>query len=393
MVPKQEGGSGGGWRWLKRILMLLIALVIVLLAVVRVRYGGGSAYPDVSTPPLIGESAMEKLVTLNYPPGNVAMAADSRIFFNYHPFAQAHRFGQPTVFELVDGKPQPYPNADFQAKYQGVFGMTVDRQQRLWFIEPAGLDHARTRLLAFDLKTNQQVFEHWFVKGELPFAQDLRVTADGNTVVLADTGLFKFTDPALIVFDVASKTHRKLLSQHASLRPQDWVIRTPYGPHKLGYGLVTFAVGVDGIEFSSDGQWLYYATMTHDRVFRLPMTALMDAKLDDAALASRIEEVGSKPLSDGITFDARGRLLVTDIENGGIVRIDPQAAAPRKPQTLVKSAQVIWADGVVVAPDGSVIFTDSAIPAYIDQLAAPPSAERLQSARPYHLWRFKAPAE
>jgi sugar lactone lactonase YvrE len=160
---------------------------------------------------------------------------------------------------------------------------------------------------------------------------------------------------------------------------------------KLGWGLVSFVVGVDGIELSADGQWLYYAAMTHDRIYRLPMAALLDAKLDAAALAARIEEVAAKPMSDGITLDAQGRLLITDIENGGIARIDVQAGAPAKLQTLVKSPQVIWADGVVAVPDGQVVFTDSAIPAYIHQLAAPPSLERLSAARPYHLWRFKAP--
>lgn len=376
---------------LRRVVVVLVALIAAALLWLKVVHGGGQPYPGVSTPPLVAVSTMEKIATLDYPPGNVAVSVDGRIFFNDHPFAQAHRFEKATVFELVGGKPQPFPNAEQQSRYQGVFGMTVDRQQRLWFIEPAGLDHERTRLLAFDLKTGQQAFEHWFAKGELPFAQDLRVTADGKTVVLADTGLFKFTDPGLVVFDVASKTHRVVLRKHAALRPQNWVMRTPFGLHRLGFGLVTFAVGVDGIELSADGQWLYFAAMTHDRVFRLPMAALLDATQGDAALAAKIEDIGPKPMSDGIALDAQGRLLITDVENGGIARLDPQAPAPRRPQTLVKSPEVVWADGVVVAPDGAIVFTDSAIPAYIHQLAAPPSIERLSAARPYHLWRFRAP--
>ncbi len=375
----------------KRFAIALMAFFLLAVAAIKIEYGGGIPYPDVSTAPLVDASALEKLVTLDFPPGNVAVAPNGRIFFNYHPFAKAEQFEQATVFELIDNKPEPYPSLEFQSKYQSVFGMTVDRQHRLWFIEPAGLDFAQTRLLAFDLNTNQLVFQHWFAKGELPFAQDLRVTPDGATVILADTGLFKFTDPALIVFDIATKSYRKVLSKHASLRPQDWVMRTPFGWNKLGYGLVTFAVGVDGIEISEDGQWLYYGAMTHDHLFRAPLAALAGLKFDEAALAGLIEEVGQKPMSDGITIDARGRLLITDIENGGIARLSPEAAPQQRLQTLVKSPLVVWADGIVVAPDGSVIFTDSAIPAYVHQLALPPSLERLKHGRPYHVWRFKAP--
>jgi hypothetical protein len=83
--------------------------------------------------------------------------------------------------------------------------MTVDKHNRLWVIKPSGLDHERSRLVAFDLNTNAQIFEYWFPFKEAQFAQDLRVTRDAQTVILADTGLFRFTAPALIVFDIGAK--------------------------------------------------------------------------------------------------------------------------------------------------------------------------------------------
>lgn len=374
-------------RVVTRGLLALLALLVVALAVLKLKHGGGQPYPDLSTAPKVPESGLEVLATLDYPPGCVAVSPDGRVFFDYHPFVKAERFGQPTVFELVDGKPRPYPDAAFQARYQGVFGMTVDRQNRLWFIQPGGLDFPQTKLMAFDLKTNQPVFEHAFPAKVAPFAQDLRVTPDGSTVLLADTGLFKFTDPGLVVFDLASKSHRTLLAKHPSARPQDWVMRTPYGPHRLGYGLVTFAVGIDGIEISSDGQWLYYATMTHDGLYRVPLAAVRDAALDEAALAARIELVGKKPMSDGITIDREGRVLITDVEHGGIARMTTDG----KLETLVKSPKVIWADGIVQAPDGRILFTDSAIPAYIHQLALPPAQEKFRAAAPFRLYGVRAP--
>jgi streptogramin lyase len=372
-------------RIIHRIFWALAVLIALALIALKVFYGGGKLYPDISTAPLIPEAQVTPLVTLPYPPGNVTAAPDGRIFFAYHPFAQAARFNEPTVFELINGKPQPYPDAASQKNYQGVFGMTADQQQRLWMIEPASLDHAQSKLIAYDLKTNQRIFEFAFPKGDTQFGQDLRVTRDGKTLILADTGLFKFTAPALIVFDIPTKTYRKLLGTHPSMRPQDWKIRTKNGTHSLGWGLVTFAVGVDGIALSPDEQWLYYATMSHDTLYRIPTAALLDAKLSESELAATIEAVGQKPQSDGITVDTQGNILITDIENGGIARMTPKGEL----RTLTKSHKVIWADGIVMHPDGRVLFTDSAIPAYLDPLARPPSPERLKAAAPYAIYQFK----
>jgi sugar lactone lactonase YvrE len=376
----------GWWRLVAGVIGAA-AFLAALAVVVRVRYGSGEPYPDRSTAPVVPDGSLEVAISLDYPPGNVAIADDGRVFFCYHPFAQAHRFTPATVFELVDGAPRPFPDAAFQARYQGVFGMTVDRQRRLWFIEPAGLDHERTRLLAFDLGSSKQVFEYWFPPGAARFAQDLRVAPDGKTVYLADTGLFRFTAPGLIVFDVGAQTYRTVLTDSPTTRPQDWVIHTPFGPHKLAFGLITFAVGIDGIALSADGAWLYYGAMSHGRLFKVPTAVLADGALAPGGIERAIVAVGDKPLSDGIAMDRDGSVLLTDIEHGGIAGLD----AAGKLTTLVKSPRVIWADGVVVAPDGAIVFTDSAIPAYVDQLARPPSQAKLAAARPYHIFRFHAP--
>jgi sugar lactone lactonase YvrE len=369
---------------LKRAAWLLLALVLAALAWLKLVHGGGEAHADLSTPPLHPASRLQTLATLELPPGNVAVSADGRVFFNLHPFAQAQRFGVGTVYELVDGQPRPWPDAAAQAGYQGVFGMTVDRQQRLWFIEPAELDHERTRLSAWDLVRNRKVYEHTFEPGVLRFAQDLRVTPDGTQVVLADTGLFKFTPPAIAVFTPATGRLLQRLRDHPSTQPQDLVTQTPFGPHKLAGGLVSFLVGVDGIVLSADGQWLVYAAMNHARLYRVPMAALADPAVPDARVAALVEDLGPKPLSDGITLDHEGRVILTDIEHGGLMRRE----ADGRLQTLVRDERIVWADGVVQAPDGSLLFTDSAIPAYLDPLARPPSQARLKAGRPYRLLRL-----
>ena len=64
--------------------------------------------------------------------------------------------------------------------------------------------------------------------------------------------------------------------------------------------------------------------------------------------------------------------------------------------------QCHWSGGVVEADppgpdrrvhcvaDGSVLFTDSEIPAYIDPLLQPPAKEQLHRASPHRIYRFRS---
>lgn len=362
----------------------VVALMIVVLGGVRCLYGGGRPYPDVSTPPLLAAGKLEVLAQTELPPGNVTGSRGGRVFFSHHPFTEPWRFAAGAVFELVDGQARPYPNAAMQAELRGVLGMTVDAQDRLWLVQPAGLERRPTRLLAFDLKTDTLLFTQELSGVAAPFAQDLRAAPDGATIYLADTGVLRFTEPALLVFDVATRTTRRVLEGHASVRPQDWVITTREGPYTLGYGLVTFSVGVDGLAVSHDGEWLYYATMSHDSVYRVRTRDLRDVSLSATALAERVARVGPKPLSDGIEIDAANNLYITDVEHGGVARL----SAAGELQTLVRSDEIVWADGIHIDAAGAVLFTDSQIPAYIDPLLRPPGRGRIASAGAHRIYRF-----
>jgi sugar lactone lactonase YvrE len=363
--------------------MAFLVLIGCGLAALKVIYGGGDPYPDVSTMPLIDAESVEVLVELDFPPACVAVSSDGRLFFDLHTFGHPKRFGEDVLFELRDGTPVPYPDAASQRELRAPFGLTVGPGDRLWVIESGGLEGFRTRVLAFDLATGARVADHRLPKGVGRFAQDLRVTPDGRHLVLADTGLFRFTDPSLLVVDAANGDVVRTFSGHPSLEPQDWFIRRWDGtPFRLAWGLISFQVGVDGLTISDDGVWLYYATMSHDGLYRVSLDRLRDPDADHDAVSATIERVATKPLSDGIEH-VNGTTYITDIENGGIATVDDSGTL----RTLVSLSDVIWADGVTVTPEGAVVFTDSAIPAYGQPLASPPPLEVLARSRPYRLYR------
>ena len=369
---------------MKRFLVILLVLMAAGLAAVKFRYGGGEPYPDVSTVPAVFNI---NAVELEFPPGCVTVTPGGRVFFDTHPFAAPGRFKAPHVFELVDGEPVPWPSEDEQWLFTAPFGITAGGHGRLWMIEPATLERSATRILGFEVETGELIFDHALPDGEARFAQDLRVSPDGRQLVLADTGAFALTPGQLVVFDIGMKAIVRTF-QHDSLNPQNWYIRRYDGqPHRVAWGLLTFQVGVDGLAFSPDGAWLYYGTMSHDTLYRIPTETLLDPGTSDRELAAAIEPVGQKPQSDGIATTPDGRILLADVENGGIAEMTPRGAL----RTLSSSPDVVWADSVEIGPDGRVWFTDSAIPAYLQPTLLPPAREVLAAAAPYRLYHFALP--
>ncbi len=372
-------------KWTLRLAIILIVLLIIFLVAFRLRFGGGEYYPDISSSPTIAAERISAPIQLPFPPGMVTSSPDGRIFYTYHMLHQPERFADATVFEWVDGAGVPFPNQALQAEFEGAMGITVDQQKRLWIIKPGALEGKRTRLLAFDMESGQLALDHTFAEGEAGFAQDMRVSPDGKTVFLADTGLFEFTEPGLIVFDIESKTARTVLAGHPTVSPQGWLMRKTDGdPYKLAFGLLSFVVGVDGIAITPDGETLYYATMSHDSVYKIPTAALLDESLSENDLANTIEFVGKKPLSDGIELTTDGDIIITDVENGGLARLSPDGTF----STLTKDSAVDWADSVTVAPDGAIWFTDSRLTDLIDQFAVPSDEAEMKDKGPYAIYRI-----
>jgi len=350
-------------------------------------YGTGKSYPDIGSNNMEGAKRLEKLIKLNYPPGNLAVAQNGHIYFNYHPLTRPARFAPSTIFDWDNGKMVPFPSQEMQKEFQGSFGMTIDKQNHLWLIEPATFDFKHTRIWAFDLATKQKVHYYQFPEGVAKYAEEIRVTGDGKFVLLANPGIFRFTNSQLLVYAVQDHSVRAAIDGDPSVQPENWIIHTTEGkPHRLMYGLLNFAVGIDGIEISDDQQWVYMASMTHSRLFRVPLADVLDKHLTPSDVAAKIENLGEKPMSDGITIDKSGNVIITDVEHGGLMSFDP---VTKKTTTLVRNREIMWADGVAAGPDNALYFTDSSIPTYIGEFAAPPDEQLLRKNAPYYIYRLK----
>lgn len=366
-------------QWLRRLLLGLLTLIAVLLLVLKLRYGGGRTdFPDRSGAPSFPDSALEVVAELPTPPGNIAVSADGRVFVSLHPEAKPSQ----TLMELVAGQARPWPSAEAQTRFVDVLGIRIDRQNRLWTLDNGGHGAQPVKLTAFDVSNGKIVREIVFdraIAGLGSHYNDLQISSDGSTVYIADASFFGLK-PALVVVDVASGQARRLLEQHVSVTPEQY-IPVVQGRSMEAFGLVAIRPGVDSIALSRDDQWLYYAPITSQHLYRIRTADLRGPTLGPQQLAGQVETLAAKTMSDGITSDDQGRLYLSDLEHSAIVRYTPDSGAL---ETLIKTDRLRWPDGFSFGPDGWLYVTGSALHQVI---GLPPSS--VAEHAPYPVFRFK----
>jgi len=365
---------------LRGMIFVLAFILIVIMVVLRILYGGGDYYPDLSTTPLLSEDRLEVAVRSNDPVGNVAVSRNGRIFFTIHPESRPDNY---KLIEWRNNAAIPYPNEALQkTHFQTLLGLVVDQKNRLWTIDHGNHGLGKARLSAFDLDSNKLVHDFIFPTGiaELgSFLQDLQVDSKGETVYIADVSFFR-RNPAIIVYDVGKKTARRVLESDPSVSSQNWIVRNPIKEMVFFGGLIALKPGVDGIAIDKQDEWLYYAPIAHEGLFRVKTADLRNPQLTAPDLSKRVELYSKKPLSDGILADKDGNIYITDVEHGSVMRVGPD----KKLQTVIRSDRIRWADGLSLGPDGYVYLADSAIPHLMLQ-----SKSHMHAQAPYYIFRFR----
>ena len=241
-----------------------------------------------------------------------------RVFFTVHPESR------PTgnkLLEYVDGAAVPFPSGAAQTElFDTVLGVVIDRFNRLWTIDHGNHGLRAARIVAIDLDTNEILREQRLGSDIAPpgsFLQDLQVSADGNTIVIADASFWR-KSPAIIVYDVPTGEARRLLESHPSVSAEDHLIRNGDRDMKFLGGIVALRGGIDGIALGPE--WLYYAAISGSGLYRVRLRDLRDKSLPPRQLANRVERVGDKPLSDGLSIDVEW----TGCDSGRIVRAAPE---------------------------------------------------------------------
>jgi sugar lactone lactonase YvrE len=362
---------------LKWIGISLLSFLIILSIILYSRYGGGVTYNYEPSEAMLSSSQLEVYFQYDEPIGNVAASQDSnaRVFFTIHPESRPQEY---KLCEIVDGAAVPYPDEEAQQDLITPLGVFVDRQERLWVIDHGNHAFQGARLLAYNLTTNQKIVEYTFTediaeKGS--FFNDLSITPDGKYAFVADVSFFG-KQPSLIVYDIENSRAQSLLDGHPSVTNQGYVPVTPTKKMRFIGGLVDLMPGIDGLDVDPTGEFVYYAAMSHETLYRIPVVKCI--LFDGADVGQYVEALSAKPLSDGIRVGPDGGVYITDIEHQGIALFkDGQLS------TLIRDSRIQWADGLSFGGDGFCYLADSDIPNQMLQ-----SKVHIASNKPYTIFRF-----
>jgi sugar lactone lactonase YvrE len=366
---------------LKVITTLLFAVVLIIglgAATLDGIYGGGDVFPDRSGSSLLPEEALIKVADLPFPPGNIAVSQDQRIFFTYHP----EGFPPFNIAELVNGEAQPFSfTSENEISLTTVLSLRIDRQNRLWLLDYG--DHGQTtpQLLAVDLRTKQVVHHHRFssdIAGLGSHLNDFQVSHDGSRVYIANASIIG-KSPSIIVYDVTKKEARVAIEDHDSVDP-DYFVPNVEGVKMLMFGVFAIRPGVDSIALDRNEEWLYFAPVTDENMWRVKVADLNNNQLSADELASKVEAYASKTMSDGITSDNNGNLYISDLEHSSIIRLGSDG----KLETLYKNKKLRWPDGFSFGPDGWLYVTASALQ---DVIAKPD--RYIAEKGPYQIFKLK----
>jgi sugar lactone lactonase YvrE len=368
----------------------LVAIALVALAACNKSPNQANAKSESETLTEKNDQLEEVFSDSTYQLTGVAVAKDNRIFANYPYWLDNHSY---SVVEVKDGKPIPYPNAEWnsfkkgedgQNKFVTVQSVVTDDKGFLWVVDAAGIGLGKVyqhsaKVLKIDLATNKIEKIYRFpesVVGEDVYINDIRIDNQNGFAYLTNSNT-----GGIVILNIKSGESRLVLGNSPSVKSDAAYHFAPLGTElKKGDGSL-LKVNSDGIALTPDNQYLYYKPLSDNRLYRIKTALLKDFKTPENVLEKNVEDLGKFITTDGMIFDRKGNLYFGDLEKSSIVKITPDL----KMETIVQDKEkLIWPDSYSISDNGYLYISNSQI-----QLMPWFHNGKEQFKKPFKIFRIK----
>lgn len=314
------------------------------------------------------EKALEQVAT--FPTQQVTGIGVSpksgRIFVNFPDWSDPHGV---SVAEL--GKNEeliPFPDASWNTatgdpaqRWVCVQSVVVDDEDNLWILDPAspkmeGVVPGGAKLVKVDLKTNQVaqviVFDAQ-IASEKSYLNDVRIDTAGQAAFITESG-----EGSLVVVDLKMGKARRLLKGAACTAAEKTeIVVDGIKPTDAKTGK-TPAIAADGIALDVKTGTLYFHALTGHTLYRVSTADLENKSLTEKDLVAKVSKVATTPKPDGMLETPSGKILLTAIEEDGIIELDPKTGESK---VVIRDKRLQWPDTLAWGPDGSLYVTTSQI--------------------------------
>ena len=297
---------------------------------------------------------LELVYSLDKATQGISISSDGRKFLS-----QRYSLTEPPiVVELLsDNTTTLYPNparnsynatnssSDPRTTFVSIDGARIGPDGRYWLVDGGSMGmNGSTKLVGVNITTNKidKVYYLDAIKASDSGIDDVRFNANNTVAYLSDTA------GALLVLDLATGKGVRVLADDPSATA--YFPMAYNGTFVPGYGTqTTLSVGLDQIEVSPDGGYLYYQPC-NGGLYRIK-TAYVDATLKNSTLAASLgdyaEPFASTPSTGGSTIDGDGNIYVSDTNLLAIWKITPEGRST----ILVQDDALLWTDLMWVTPD------------------------------------------
>jgi sugar lactone lactonase YvrE len=294
----------------------------------------------------------------------VAVSKSGRVFVNFPNWSDNHTV---SVAEVVNGKPKPFPNEEWNKKgaagshFICVQSVYADTEDNLWILDPAApkmqeIVKGGPKLIKIDLKTNQVVQNIPFGEEIAPkksYLNDVRVDTNEAVAFITDSGL-----GAIVVVDLKSGKARRLLENHKSVKAEPKMKLVVDGRELLDQKNNPPEINSDGIALDTKYDYLYFHALTARTLYRIKTIYLKDSNLSNEDIEPKVEAVIQTHAPDGMLEAPDGSVYLTNIEDNAIVRFDP---ITNKIENVIQDKRLSWPDTMSWSPGDEIYVTASQI--------------------------------